>query len=175
MNCLSNSELDLRGEVLARQSRRYRWIIIGTGIIVATTLTLTSVGAFDPAPVLGSCIINHNGNTFQSFATVDIVVDSHPKMLPAGIGKTGGAGECIGPIHSEDGKTNTVIDNSTGTLREEIIEFDKYHIDYYQIVFDPSVEPSEIRIPRGGVESYTPFMLDNFRARLELTSIDSSR
>lgn len=123
-------------------------------------------------------------------------------MLPAGIGKTGGVVECIGPIHtddvgntvhieymrpfrstmqdfmkvySEDGKTITVIDNSTRTVREEVIELEKYHIDYYQVVFDPSVEPSEIRIPRDGVESYPPFMNDNFRARLEMTSIDSSR
>lgn len=199
MNCILDT-YRLQGEVLANRIRSYNWIIVGIGVIVATTLILTGVGAFAPESVLDSCLINHNENTFQLFPRVEIIVDGEPKLLPAGIGITDGMAECIRPIHtdevgntvhvehtrpfrstmqdfmniySDDGKTITVIDNSTGILQEEAIELAKYHIDYYQVVIDTSVQPSEIAIPRDEIESYPPFS-DNFTARLELTPIAST-
>lgn len=172
-----------------------RWVIAGWIGVLAISITIISVNAFQPDPF--STCLQHGENAFQLFATVEIIVDDEPRLLPVGIGKvtTEGEEECVQLIHTDevgnnihiqyvrpirltmqdfmkvysesDGRTTiTVINNSTGSMMTEVIELDRYDAEYYYF------EDGET-VLLDGIDNYPPFT-DKFKARIVLTSHGSN-
>ena len=111
-----------------------------------------------PPPVLDICLKAHNVDTFNVYPIIQIFVDGKQKLLPDSVGKEIKDGkDCIHLIHTDevgqnihlqyirpirmtmddflkidtsDNKTIRVVDNSTGSFINEIVDLDKYDIQY---------------------------------------------
>ena len=157
----------------------------------ATLIGLLIMHFIPPPHVLGVCLKPGSIDSFNIYPRVQIFVDKHVKLLPDDVGKNPKNGvECVRVIHTDkignvihiqyvrpirltmedfmkiysyDNKTITVIDNSTGSLKREVLILDNYDIQYSY--FSEKGEFTKVqdllRIP--------PFT-NNMVARLELIS-----
>jgi hypothetical protein len=157
----------------------------------ATLIGLVIMHFIPPPPVLGVCLKPGSIDSFNVYSRVQILVDKHMRLLPDDVGKNPkNGGECVRVIHTDkignvihvqyvrpirltmedfmkiysyDNKTITVIDNSTGSLKREVLILDNYDIQYSY--FSEKGEFTKVhdllRIP--------PFT-NNMVARLELIS-----
>jgi hypothetical protein len=131
-------------------------IVMGAATLIALVIVPTFAPPPNPTVV---CLKAHNVETFQIFPRIEVFVDGQPKMLPDNVGKQPNEDgqECLRPIHTDkvgndvhieyirpvrlsmadfmtiyayDNKTVTVIDNSTGTNVEQVINLEDYDIKY---------------------------------------------
>jgi hypothetical protein len=129
-------------------------IIMGGATLAALLVTQLFPG---PRPV-DVCLKNHNVEQFQLFPHIDIVVDGKPMQLPDNVGHQLKDGkDCLRPLYTEkvgntlhieyirpvkfsmsdfmhiysyDNKTITVVDNSTGTNVDKVLNLSDYNIQY---------------------------------------------
>jgi hypothetical protein len=134
-------------------------ILLPPVIVGAATLAGILVMHFIPhPPVLDVCLKKHAVDTFNVYPRVQIIVDGHKKLMPDDIGKLRKEGkECLSIIHtdavgdvlhvqyirpirltiddfmkiySHDNRTISVIDNSTGIPKKEILALKDFNVDY---------------------------------------------
>jgi hypothetical protein len=129
-------------------------IIMGAATLVALVLTQI-VPPPNPTEV---CLKSHDIETFQLYPRVELIVDGQQKLLPDSVGKEPKDGQdCLRPIHTDEvgdivhieyirpvrfnmadfmniysagSGIITVIDNSTGTNIEQVLNIDDYDIHY---------------------------------------------
>lgn len=125
---------------------------------IATLAGIIIMQFSPPPPVLDICLKAHDRDPFNLYPVVQIFVDGDQKLLPDTVGKEIKEGkECLHIIHtdeigehlhvqyirpirlsmddfmniySKDNKTITVVDNNTKAFTEEILDLDKYDIQY---------------------------------------------
>jgi hypothetical protein len=157
----------------------------------ATLIGLLIMHFIPTPPVLGICLKPGSIDSFNVYPRVQIFVDKHMRLLPDDVGKNPkNGGECVRVIHTDkigdvihiqyvrpirltmedfmkiysyDNKTITVIDNSTGSPKREVLILDNYDIQYSY--FSERGEFTKVR----DLLSIPPFT-NNMVARLELIS-----
>ncbi|HJT48716.1 MAG TPA: hypothetical protein VJ729_11090 [Nitrososphaeraceae archaeon] len=158
----------------------------------AATLIGLLIMHFIPTPsVLGICLRPGSIDSFNVYPRVQIFVDKHMRLLPDDVGKNPkNGGECVRVIHTDkignvihiqyvrpirltmadfmkiysyDNKTITVIDNSTGSPKREVLILDNYDIQYSY--FSERGEFTKVL----NLPSIPPFT-NNMVARIELIS-----
>ena len=128
-------------------------------IMGGATLVAFLVGQLAPPPDPTTvCLKNHEIETFQLYPKIEFIVDGQQVLMPDGVGKEPKDGQdCMRPMHTDsvgndmhveylrpirftmadfmkiyafDGKTITVINNSTGTNVEQVLTLADYDIQY---------------------------------------------
>lgn len=134
-------------------------VLIAPIIMGAATIVALFVSQLAPPPdPLSICLKNHNVETFQLHPHIELTVDGQPVMLPEGVGAQPKDGqECLRPIHTDEtgsivhieyirpirftmadfmkiyeagSNSITVVNNSTGTNVEQVLNLDDYDIKY---------------------------------------------
>lgn len=138
---------------------RKEMLIVPIAMGGATLLALVIIPLFAPPPnPTEVCLKAHNVETFQIFPRIEFFVDGQAVLLPDNVGKHLKDGkECLRPIHTDavgndvhieyirpirlsmadfmriyayENNSITVINNSTGTNTEQVINLDDYDIQY---------------------------------------------
>lgn len=127
------------------------------GASILVTLVIIPLFAPPPSP-LEVCLKGHNVDTFSIHPIVEVFVNGEPKSLPAGIGNdTVDGKQCLRTIHTDyqgniihieyvrpirltlgdfmniyspNNRTISVIDNSSRSVTEQILELGDYDISY---------------------------------------------
>jgi hypothetical protein len=157
----------------------------------ATLIGLLVMHFIPPLPVLGICLKPGSIDPFNVYSRVQIFVDKHERLLPDNVGKNPKNGiECVRVIHTDkignvihiqylrpirltmadfmkiysyDNKTISVIDDSTGSPKKEILTLGNYDIQYSY--FSEKGEFTQVY----DLSKMPPFT-NNMIARLELIS-----
>ena len=157
----------------------------------ATLIGLLIMHFIPLPPVLGVCLKPGSIDSFNIYSRVQIFVDKHVRLLPDDVGKNPKNGiECVRVIHTDkignvihiqyvrpirltledfmkiysyDNKTISVIDNSTGSPKREILTLGNYDIQYSY--FSEKGEFTKVY----DLSKMPPFT-NNMIARLELIS-----
>jgi hypothetical protein len=161
----------------------------------ATLVALVIIPSFAPPPPPWDVCLKpgqHNVETFQLHPRIEVIVDGNTMLLPDNVGRQPKDGqECTRPIHTDEvgnvvhieyirpvrltlgdfmkvynvTNTMTVIDNSTGTNVERVLDLPNYNIEYSY--FSEAGEFTKVARPSDA----PPFPSNNeMVARIELTS-----
>lgn len=170
-------------------------LIVPIAMGAATLVALVIIPIFAPPPEPWNVCLKpgqHNIESFQLHPRIEVAVDGRTMLLPDDVGKQPrGDQECTRPIHTDEvgnvvhieyirpvrltlgdfmriyNNTNTitVVDNSTGTNVERILDLPNYNIEYSY--FSEAGEFTKVARP----SDTPPFPSDNkMVARIELTS-----
>jgi hypothetical protein len=134
-------------------------ILLPPVMVGAATLVGILIMQFvPPPPVLDICLKEHAADTFNVYPRIEIIVDGQMKLMPDNIGKIWKEGkECLRVIHTDaigdalhiqyvrpirltiddfmkiysyDNRTITVLDNSTGIPKKEVLTLKDFNIEY---------------------------------------------
>jgi hypothetical protein len=159
----------------------------------ATLVALVIIPLFAPPPDPTTvCLKEHNIESFQLNPRIEVIVDGRPMLLPDDVGKEPKNGnDCLRPLHTDEvgnvihieyirpirftlgefmriynvTDTVTVVDNSTGTNVEQVLNLTNYNIEYSY--FSEAGEFTKVAKP----SDTPPFPSDNrMVARVELIS-----
>ena len=124
----------------------------------ATLLGILIMHFVPPPPILDVCLKKHSADTFNVYPRIKIIVDEQTKLLPDNVGKLLNNGrECLHVIHTDaigdtlhiqyvrpvrltvddfmkiysyDNRTISVIDNSTGIPKKQVLTVQDFNIEY---------------------------------------------
>jgi hypothetical protein len=161
---------------------------MGGSLFIA--LVIIPLVAPPPNP-LEVCLKGHNVDQFSIHPIVEVLVNGESRLLPAGIGNDTEDGKpCLRPIHTDEqgntlhveyvrpirltlsdfmkiyspnNSTISVIDNSSGSPREQTLELGNYDILYSY--YSEKNEFTRVKNP-----SDVPPFRDNMVSRIELNS-----
>jgi hypothetical protein len=180
----------VKEEKLRRKITKKQILLPPIMIGVATLAGIIIMHFVPPPPVLNVCLKGEGVDTFNVFPRVKITVDGQAKLLPDNIGKLGRDGkECLHVIHTDnigdmlhiqyvrpirltmddfmkiysyDNRTISVIDNSTGIPKNQVLTLKDFKLEYSYFS-----ERGEFRVSK---PSDIPPFTNNLVVRLRLVS-----